>query len=199
MLEVHKCILTHPNYLFPVGITHVVIIHLCTVSLTHGPSTGRNLVELSPQGLQNFSILLSSPINKVQTVSGKAAWCVSTEVKLPNSRNKFVPFSQLQVRTSLNTLQEMATPLAGNVIDDESSWQAIWIIWECVTNWVVHVHLSLNNETPDNLYLICWYLSPFWKSTTECGTKQPCLEQAHAPIPVDSRFFRLANVLLLAR
>lgn len=34
--------------------------------------------------------------------------------------------------------------------------------------------------------------SPFWKLTTECGTKQPCLEQAVAPIPVDCSFCRLA-------
>ena len=43
------------------------------------------------------------------------------------------------------------------------------------------------------------YRSPFWKSTTECGMKAPCLAQAQAPFPVQSRCWRCILPLFWAR
>ena len=101
--------------------------------------------------------------------------------------------------TTFNSFLEVANPLTADVINKKDFIYSICLVLHCLTDWIVDVDVpekeikiwSYNNIA--NLYR-----SPFWKSTTQFGTKHPCREQAHAPIPVASRLLAWAFAWLIA-
>jgi hypothetical protein len=62
----------------------------------------------------------------------------------------------------------------------------------CSSAWHSYQQHSIKKNSVSE---ICSNLSPFWKETMQWGTKQPCLPHAHAPIPVESRFLHVFDLI----
>ena len=95
----------------------------------------------------------------------------------------------------------MNSILAHDIIHDQGQRHAFHIVGKSLEKAIVHVNLPIDEvqDCPDrNIYTTRTYLSPFWKSTTEVGTKNPW-QQAVAPIPVTSKcgWLEFANSMAL--
>jgi hypothetical protein len=80
--------------------------------------------------------------------------------------------------------------LTHDVIHDQTHRNVIHVIGEGLAKAIVHVYLPGGGDelSPTiKCFTDDWtHLSPFWKSTTDVGTKNPW-QHAVAPMPVTSR------------
>jgi hypothetical protein len=70
----------------------------------------------------------------------------------------------------------MDSILAHDIIHDQGQRHAFHVVGKSLAKAIVHVNLPIDGvqDRPDrNTYTTRTYLSPFWKSTTEVGTKNP--------------------------
>jgi hypothetical protein len=94
-----------------------------------------------------------------------------------------------KLRTVVHPLLEVNSILTHDVIHNQSNWNIVHVVGKSFAYTVVHIDLPGNGDksSPELGMPIYWtHLSPFWKSTTDVGTKKPW-QQAVAPIPVTSR------------
>jgi hypothetical protein len=95
--------------------------------------------------------------------------------------------------TLFHLILEVNSILTHNVIHNQSRRDVLHVVGKSFAKAVVHVNLPKTQDTlsPHIKHLINEaHLSPFWKSTTEVGMKNPW-QQAVAPMPVTSRCGRL--------
>ena len=95
----------------------------------------------------------------------------------------------------------MDSILAHDIIHDQGQRHAFHVVGKSLAKIIVHANLPIDavqGHLDRNIYTTRTYLSPFWKSTTEVGTKNPW-QQAVAPMPVTSKCDQLefANSMAL--
>jgi hypothetical protein len=85
-------------------------------------------------------------------------------------------YGTTQFQSGIPRSLEVNPILTHDVIHDQSNWNVIHVVGESLADAVVHIDLPRNGDK-SSLELgtpICGtHLSPFWKSTTDVGTKKP--------------------------
>ena len=118
---------------------------------------------------------------------------MAMDVEEPNPCPELQRVRNGQSWTFLHSFVEMDSILAHDVIHDQGKGHAFHVVGKGLAKTVVHVNLPVHGHQDDPIMQCCMIgtnLSPFWKSTTEVGTKNPW-QQAVAPMPVTSRCGRL--------
>ena len=191
VLQRYKSLIRHtnPNHLLPIGMVHMCIQHLLSMHQRHTTNAPGDVVQWCPQCLNYLSIHLPCTTDVAWWISGKAWVLVAMNVKQPNSCSKLQRARQRQLWTSFHPLHQVNPILAHDIIHHQSHRQVFHIIWQCFAKAIVHVELpGIGRRLFPTLYhaMECTYFSPFWKSTTVAGMKNPW-QQAVAPMPVTSR------------
>jgi hypothetical protein len=115
------------------------------------------------------------------------------DMEEPDTCPEFKRAGKGELRTVLHPLLEVHAVLTHDVIHDKRNWNVFHVVGECLTKTVVHIDLAVGWRYENigyDVQELQTYRSPFWKSTTEVGTKNPW-QQAVAPMPVTSRCARL--------
>ena len=76
----------------------------------------------------------------------------------------------------LHSLHQMDSILAHDIIHDQGQRHAFYVVGKSLAKAIVHANLPIDavqGHLDRNIYTTRTYLSPFWKSTTEVGTKNP--------------------------
>ena len=145
----------------------------------HPSGRSRNDVEGGPQGLNDFPFNPSGPLDESWGVPGEAFRSVAMDMPNPNSGNQANVFGNVQIGTGLNSPTEVLHVLAIDIIEGQDLSDALGIVLDGMDEGVIHVDLSgMNGSVSPRHDPESQYLSPFWKSTTECGKKHPCRAQA---------------------
>ena len=186
-------VLTNSNHLLPIGVIHVCIQNLLTMCQGHPSDAPGDVVEGCPQHLNNLTIHLLGSGNVTGRKAGQAGVLMAMDVKEPNPCPELQGVRNGQPWTILHSLLEMNSILAHNVIHDQGQRHAFHIEGKGFAKTIVHVNLPVDGHQDcpvRECFIMRTDLSPFWKSTTEVGTKNPW-QQAVAPMPVTSRCGRL--------
>ena len=149
----------------------------------------RDFIHARPQCLQNVAFNLTSALHEIECKLRKAFSNVGGEMPLSDGTGNFQGIPQLQEFQLWHSLLEMNDPLATYVVNNQRLYMP-WKSLQGLADRVVHIGLLiLRSITWSFTWCRILYRSPFWKSTTQCGTNAPCLAHAHAPLPVESKCF----------
>jgi hypothetical protein len=111
---------THPNQLFEVGVSHVVIEDFFLLHSSHGPHHHAKWIEGIPQCLHNLTIHLPNPFHEIETVPPKARLDMDSKVEFANCNQPFLMLQYFQRVAKLDPLQEIFHPLAKDVVNEEN-------------------------------------------------------------------------------
>lgn len=119
---------------------------------------------------------------------------MSMDVKQSDSCSKLQGAGKAEPWAFLDPLLKIDPILTHDVIHKKSNGNVFHVVGQRFADAVVHVDLPIGSGASAQILrcvlIYCAYLSPFWKSTTDVGTKNPW-QHAVAPIPVTSRCGRL--------
>ena len=176
------------------------IQYLLSMSKGHPMNTLGDVIEGCPQCFNDFTIHLFHSRNVAGWIPWQAWILVAMDVKQANTSSEPQRFVQNQFWTLVHSLWKVDSILAHNIIHNQRDRNVHHVIGECFAK-TMSMLICLNVNT---LHIHHWvdeciwtHLSPFWKSTTEAGTKKPW-QQAVAPMPVTSRWCLLEFVCSIA-
>jgi hypothetical protein len=102
---------------------------------------------------------------------------MAMDMEQPNSCAELQRAGKAELWTFLNPLLEVDPILTHDIVHDKSNGNVFHVVGKSLADAVVHVNLPIGpgKLVPILLYplIYCAHLSPFWKSTTDVGTKNP--------------------------
>ena len=179
---------TQINELLPIWVIHMVVYNLPAMWCRHSPYTPGDLIQRSPKCFNCLAIDLLATFNKAGQIPSEAGILVPMDMEKTDAQLELQAVRNLEMPAASHPVLHMNTSLTHYIIANEGSFYAPHIKVQGFEYWIIHVSLTLGASiSPGMLIDIGTYTSPFWKSTTESGTKALCMH-AVAPIPVDSRW-----------
>jgi hypothetical protein len=101
---------------------------------------------------------------------------MAMDVKKPDASVQLQRVWDGKLRTPLHSLFEVYFVLAHDILHHQRNGNAFHIVGQSLAEAIVHVDLpdwGHENYIDRNQAFDCTHLSPFWKSTTNVGTKNP--------------------------